>query len=51
VCGDPETIHGVVTDKVDADSDGPTSQQSFHPKISGTQRYAQAFEDTLAQIM
>ncbi|WP_306944672.1 golvesin C-terminal-like domain-containing protein [Streptomyces phaeochromogenes] len=46
VCGDPETIHGIVTDKTNSDTE-PTSAQSFHPKISGSRLYA----DTLQEVM
>ncbi|MFI6597622.1 hypothetical protein ACIBHX_15305 [Nonomuraea sp. NPDC050536] len=49
VCGDPETIHGVVLDKTPGDSPvadfpgAPTiSSQSFHPKIPGAANYAGA---------
>ncbi|MFG3210889.1 hypothetical protein [Streptomyces tendae] len=48
ICGDPETIHGiVVTGHSRADSK-PTSMKSFHPKIAGTAHYAAAFQDALA---
>ncbi|MFB7075188.1 hypothetical protein [Streptomyces sp. NPDC056290] len=57
VCGDPETIHGIV--KTLTESDEPKtawpiaknyglSAQSFHPKISGARLYANALEDTLS---
>ncbi|GAA1002659.1 hypothetical protein GCM10009556_001140 [Acrocarpospora pleiomorpha] len=40
VCGDPETIHAVITDKTAGENPGePVSQQSFHPKISGYLNY------------
>lgn len=49
ICGDPETIHGIVlTGHSNADTTG-TSMKSFHPKVSGTAHYAKAFEDALAQ--
>jgi hypothetical protein len=44
VCGDPESIHGLVTDRTPGDSTdivhNPVSAQSFHPKIAGTTLYA-----------
>jgi hypothetical protein len=49
ICGDPETIHGIVlTGHSNADTAGG-SMKSFHPKVSGTAHYAEAFEDALAQ--
>ncbi|MFD8688748.1 SGNH/GDSL hydrolase family protein [Streptomyces sp. NPDC059651] len=50
VCGDPETIHGIVlTGRAKADATAPNpSMKSFHPKVSGTVHYAEAFEDALA---
>ncbi len=57
ICGDPESIHGVVKTLVDSDkpaTDYPIlenfglSAQSFHPKIAGARLYANAFERTLA---
>ncbi|WP_240661320.1 MULTISPECIES: GDSL-type esterase/lipase family protein [unclassified Streptomyces] len=57
VCGDPETIHGIVKTLTDSDKpavDWPIlnnyglSAQSFHPKISGARLYADALESTLA---
>ncbi|MFH8724906.1 golvesin C-terminal-like domain-containing protein [Streptomyces termitum] len=56
VCGDPETIHGIV--KTLTISDDPLldwrlvpgyglSAQSFHPKITGARLYADALENTL----
>jgi hypothetical protein len=53
VCGDPETIHGIVTDKTPGDEplpSSPTSLQSFHPKISGATNYAKAFNATLRSM-
>ncbi|WP_409469759.1 hypothetical protein [Streptomyces sp. HC307] len=49
ICGDPETIHGiVVTGYAEADNTKPLpSMKSFHPKTSGTAHYAKAFEDAL----
>ncbi|MFG2365033.1 SGNH/GDSL hydrolase family protein [Streptomyces mirabilis] len=51
ICGDPETIHGIVlTGRSKADSSAPTpSMKSFHPKVSGTVHYAKAFEAALTQ--
>jgi hypothetical protein len=41
VCGDPETIHGIILAKTPGEDPGaPVSSQSFHPKISGFQNYA-----------
>lgn len=50
ICGDPETIHGIVADRTPGDPPGPTSAQSFHPKISGARLYADALESTLRAI-
>ncbi|MFG5723703.1 SGNH/GDSL hydrolase family protein [Streptomyces murinus] len=55
VCGDPETIHGIVTDLTDSDEpkiDWPffqfgLSAQSFHPKIAGARLYADTLEAAL----
>ncbi len=48
ICGDPETIHGIVADKTPGDADDePTSAQSFHPKIAGARLYANSLEQTL----
>ncbi|MER5908671.1 hypothetical protein ABT150_53420 [Streptomyces mirabilis] len=51
ICGDPETIHGIVlTGRSKADSSAPNpSMKSFHPKVSGTVHYAKAFEAALTQ--
>ncbi len=51
VCGDPETIHGVVLNKTDGeDPDALTSQQSFHPKISGATTYARVLNRDLRYL-
>ncbi|MEU4931069.1 SGNH/GDSL hydrolase family protein [Streptomyces yokosukanensis] len=55
VCGDPESIHGIVTDLTDSDEpkiDWPffqfgISAQSFHPKIAGARLYADTLEAAL----
>ncbi|MFE2974176.1 GDSL-type esterase/lipase family protein [Streptomyces sp. NPDC059258] len=49
ICGDPESIHGIVTDgRSEADNDAPSpSMKSFHPKISGARLYANALERAL----
>ncbi|WP_326734451.1 SGNH/GDSL hydrolase family protein [Streptomyces sp. NBC_01022] len=56
ICGDPESIHGIVKTLVDSDkplTDYPIlenfglSAQSFHPKIEGARLYANSFERTL----
>ncbi|WP_327712821.1 SGNH/GDSL hydrolase family protein [Streptomyces sp. NBC_00464] len=56
ICGDPESIHGIVKTLVDSDkplTDYPIlenfglSAQSFHPKIEGARLYADTFERTL----
>ncbi|MFJ7004500.1 GDSL-type esterase/lipase family protein [Streptomyces albidoflavus] len=46
ICGDPETIHGVVTSgRSEADNSAPLpSMKSFHPKVSGARLYADALE-------
>jgi len=51
ICGDPETINGIVlTGRSKADKSAPLpSMKSFHPKVSGTVHYAKAFVDALAQ--
>jgi hypothetical protein len=51
ICGDPETIHGIVLDKTESDPGGlnPTSAQSFHPKIPGTDHYRDALQATLRE--
>ncbi|GGP00934.1 hypothetical protein GCM10012280_70780 [Wenjunlia tyrosinilytica] len=51
ICGDPETIHGIVlTGRSKADNAAPKpSMKSFHPKVSGTLNYAKAFVGALAQ--
>ncbi|MEV1069967.1 SGNH/GDSL hydrolase family protein [Streptomyces sp. NPDC050263] len=49
ICGDTETIHGIVLTGHSRADTKPNSMKSFHPKISGTAHYAQAFEDALAQ--
>ncbi|GAA2762665.1 hypothetical protein GCM10010103_17060 [Streptomyces paradoxus] len=57
VCGNPETVHGIVKTLVDSDQpamDYPIisgyglSAQSFHPKIGGARLYADSLERTLA---
>ncbi|MEU9992493.1 hypothetical protein AB0E10_37970 [Streptomyces sp. NPDC048045] len=51
ICGDPETIHGIVlTGHAKADTK-PVSMKSFHPKISGTACYAKAFEAALRRAV
>ncbi|WP_242884296.1 golvesin C-terminal-like domain-containing protein [Actinomadura litoris] len=53
VCGDPETVHGIVLDKTPGDDPSllpPNSAQSFHPKIDGTAHYAAALNETLRQM-
>ncbi|WP_242904564.1 hypothetical protein [Actinomadura terrae] len=53
VCGNPETIHGIVLDKTPDDDLSPTSPnspQSFHPKIEGTAHYSAALNETLRQM-
>ncbi|MFJ8712279.1 GDSL-type esterase/lipase family protein [Streptomyces violaceus] len=49
ICGDPESIHGIVMDgRSEADNDSPKpSMKSFHPKISGARLYANALERAL----
>ncbi|MEU7059796.1 NocE [Streptomyces sp. NPDC046197] len=55
VCGDPESVHGIVKTLVDSDEpkwDYPIvdkfglSAQSFHPKIGGARLYADSLERT-----
>ncbi|WP_327255360.1 SGNH/GDSL hydrolase family protein [Streptomyces sp. NBC_01244] len=48
ICGNPETIHGIVNDKTPGDVGGvPPSAQSFHPKTAGARLYANSLQDTL----
>lgn len=52
ICGNPEDIHGIVAgwSKTPGEPSGvipPVSQQSFHPKISGTTDYANSLNATL----
>ncbi|MFE0253962.1 SGNH/GDSL hydrolase family protein [Streptomyces sp. NPDC059010] len=56
ICGDPESIHGIVTKLVDSDKpavdwpilkDYGLSAQSFHPKIAGARLYADVLEASL----
>ena len=50
VCGNPESIHGLVFDKTPGDEPGlipPQSQQSFHPTNDGTTLYAASMNQTL----
>ncbi|KOU19825.1 NocE [Streptomyces sp. WM6349] len=48
ICGSPETIHGIVTDKTPGDKDDlKPSAQSFHPKIAGARLYANSLQSTL----
>ncbi|MEU1668208.1 NocE [Streptomyces sparsogenes] len=49
VCGDPESIHGIVFDKTPGDDPElkKPSNQSFHPKTGGAELYADSLEDTL----
>ncbi|MFE5539412.1 GDSL-type esterase/lipase family protein [Streptomyces sp. NPDC056519] len=52
VCGDPESIHGVILGKTegeDPDKMGP-SQQSFHPNRRGTPLFADALNRTLRKL-
>ncbi|WP_214409079.1 golvesin C-terminal-like domain-containing protein [Sphaerisporangium fuscum] len=53
ICGDPESIHGVVKDHTPGDEpleSAPASAQSFHPKISGAGLYANSATDTLRKM-
>ncbi|WP_177328948.1 GDSL-type esterase/lipase family protein [Amycolatopsis australiensis] len=49
VCGSPELIHGIVTDKTPGDDPDlrKPSAQSFHPKIEGAATYAGVVNRTL----
>lgn len=50
ICGDPESVHGIVLNgKSQADSEGTLepSMQSFHPKPAGARLYVDALEDAL----
>lgn len=57
ICGDPEAVHGVVTDLTPGDDpmwdfgafEGGISAQSFHPKIDGARLYANTLEQTLRE--
>lgn len=52
ICGDPETIHGVVVNKTAGDDPSlkKPSQQSFHPKIDGTTLYSYAANRAIAAL-
>ena len=47
ICGEPETVHGIVMDHVEGDHGAGPSAQSFHPKVSGTDRYRDALQEVL----
>ena len=56
ICGNPEQIHGIVTDLTESDqpifdwpilNDFGLSAQSFHPKIGGARLYADSLERTM----
>ncbi|MFD0417494.1 SGNH/GDSL hydrolase family protein [Streptomyces sp. NPDC127108] len=49
ICGDPETVHGIVMfGRSQADNDPlAPSMQSFHPKPAGARLYADSLEHTL----
>ncbi|MEV6260900.1 GDSL-type esterase/lipase family protein [Streptomyces sp. NPDC051784] len=46
ICGDPESINGIVLSG-GAEADDTPSMKSFHPKISGARLYANALERSL----
>ena len=59
VCGDPETIHGIVAswNRTAGEATLPSSgegaqpsQQSFHPKVDGYAHYATSMNTTLRQM-
>ncbi|MFG3554804.1 hypothetical protein ACGGAQ_10450 [Micromonospora sp. NPDC047557] len=53
VCGNPETIHGIVVAKTAGEDHSKTtnpSQQTFHPKISGATNYARVLNRELRNI-
>ncbi|MFI5898219.1 SGNH/GDSL hydrolase family protein [Actinoplanes sp. NPDC051513] len=51
ICGNPETIHGIVTDRTPGDTPAnPTSAQSFHPKIAGATKYANSLNRTFRSM-
>lgn len=54
VCGDPETIHGIVLDKSPGENpdvtEQPVSSQSFHPKNEGATSYARVMNETLRSM-
>jgi len=52
VCGNPESVHGIVLDKTPGDPQGllDPSNQSFHPKNNGTTLYADSMNFTLRQM-
>ncbi|MFI6759320.1 SGNH/GDSL hydrolase family protein [Micromonospora sp. NPDC050417] len=51
VCGDPETVNGVIAEQTPGEKPSPTSQQSFHPKISGAGIYADVMNDVTRDQM
>ncbi|WBB49648.1 hypothetical protein O3597_03915 [Verrucosispora sp. WMMA2044] len=53
VCGEPETIHGIVAAKTAGEDHSKVqnpSQQSFHPKISGAANYARSLNREFRNI-
>ena len=53
VCGNPESINGIILDKTPGDLPGlipPQSQQSFHPKNDGTTLYAASLNETIGTM-
>lgn len=47
ICGNPETVHGIVMDHVEGDHGPGPSAQSFHPKVAGTDHYRDALQEVL----
>lgn len=54
ICGNPESIHGIVNNKTAGDDPSilaqPTSSQSFHPTLDGTTLYANAANRALRDM-
>ncbi|MFI0715617.1 SGNH/GDSL hydrolase family protein [Streptomyces inhibens] len=51
ICGEPETVHGIVNDKTPGDDPGSlVSGQSFHPKTEGATIYANVLNATLRSL-
>lgn len=51
ICGNPESVHGVVMNLTEGDEGPPLpSAQSFHPNLNGTTLYANALDRALRSL-